>query len=172
MVVTGDYLIRELKVLGIGDCCELFERAKIYTVAQLKKMEEYEFERAIQVVIDEMRSEEPGISNQAWRNRATRVQRIAMNLRTATPVSEAPSHFLCQIQWLEMFHPVISPTDFSTYERTAIEEWIEEHGTCPMTRKPLSKDMLIPNNRLKEAITYYNTYHRKFKITRKQPHEF
>ena len=50
-----------------------------------------------------------------------------------------------------MTDPVITPSG-ETYERQAIEQWLETHGTDPQTRRPLTKEQLIPNRRLKETV--------------------
>ena len=50
-----------------------------------------------------------------------------------------------------MKDPVMDPDGFS-YEREAIEKWIKEHGTSPMTRRPLTLEELKPNRALKDAI--------------------
>eukprot|EP00934_Nitzschia_sp_Nitz4_P008902 Nitzschia sp. Nitz4//scaffold4_size323378//311245//311586//NITZ4_000717-RA/size323378-exonerate_protein2genome-gene-0.236-mRNA-1//1//CDS//3329553570//8892//frame0 len=50
------------------------------------------------------------------------------------------------------------------YERQAILDWLvtEEHDTCPMTRKPLSPSMMIPDVRLKMRIAHWqDERHRK-----------
>jgi hypothetical protein len=39
-----------------------------------------------------------------------------------------------------------------TYERAVILSWIAKHGTCPVTREPISSELLIPNRALKDAI--------------------
>jgi len=57
----------------------------------------------------------------------------------------------CPITLEVMKDPVVDPQGHS-YERAAIEEWLKERGTSPMTRKPMSADQLIPNRALKDSI--------------------
>src|SRR4051812_23031593 len=53
---------------------------------------------------------------------------------------------------MELFRdPVLAPDDH-TYERQAIEEWIQGHGTSPMTRQRLSIEELRPNRQVKELV--------------------
>ena len=40
----------------------------------------------------------------------------------------------------------------NTYERAAIEKWVRRHGTCPLTRKPLTLDQLKPNRVLEDLM--------------------
>lgn len=42
--------------------------------------------------------------------------------------------------------------DGYTYDRSAIEEWLEEHDTSPMTDSPLRSKNLLPNYTLYTAI--------------------
>lgn len=40
-----------------------------------------------------------------------------------------------------------------TYERSAIEKWLREHGASPITQKPLpSHSELVPNHTMRSAI--------------------
>ena len=50
---------------------------------------------------------------------------------------------------LEVFHDPVIAADGHTYERTAITQWIQDNGTSPLTRQPLSVDDLQPNDELK-----------------------
>lgn len=62
-----------------------------------------------------------------------------------------PQSFVCPINQTIMKDPVITPYG-TTYERSAIEDWLENHNTDPLTHKKLTKDMLITNYALKSAI--------------------
>ena len=53
-----------------------------------------------------------------------------------------------------MLDPVIDP-DGNSYERKAIEGWLRQNGTSPITRVPLSIKDLRPNRALKQAIEEY-----------------
>ena len=44
--------------------------------------------------------------------------------------------------------PVVA-TDGHTYERAAIERWLTDHQTSPLTNAPLASKQLVPNLRLR-----------------------
>lgn len=61
-------------------------------------------------------------------------------------------NFLCPITHTLMEDPVIG-SDGITYERTAIEAWINSgHRTSPVTREPMYQQSLVPNYALKAMI--------------------
>ena len=62
-----------------------------------------------------------------------------------------PEDFYCPITGELMKDPVSEP-DGHTYERNAIEKWIMDKGTSPMTRKYIGTDDLKPNLTLKKSI--------------------
>ena len=62
--------------------------------------------------------------------------------------------FVCPINQTIMEDPVITPYG-TTYERSAILNWLKKHNTDPLTKKKLSKDMLITNYALRSAIQEY-----------------
>ena len=53
-----------------------------------------------------------------------------------------------------MVDPVIDP-DGNSYERRAVEDWLEQNQTSPITRVPLSSADLRPNRALQAAIEEY-----------------
>lgn len=59
--------------------------------------------------------------------------------------------FNCPITLVQMDNPVTTPSG-RTYEKEAIENWIDLKGTSPTTRTFLSKDQLTPNRALKDLI--------------------
>ena len=65
------------------------------------------------------------------------------------------SSFICPITNIVMDNPVITPYG-TTYEKSAILKYIEENNNDYLTKKPLSKDMIIPNYMLKAAMREYN----------------
>jgi ribosomal protein S25 len=67
---------------------------------------------------------------------------------------EIPEEYICPVTQDIMVDPVIAQ-DGHTYERKNITEWVEKHGTSPITREPLSKDIIIPNRVLKSQIEQY-----------------
>ena len=54
------------------------------------------------------------------------------------------AEYYCPILCELMSDPVVT-REGVTYEREAIEKWIRQHGTSPMTRQPLSMQDLRPN---------------------------
>ena len=62
--------------------------------------------------------------------------------------------FICPINQTLMEDPVITPYG-TTYERSAILNWLKKHDTDPLTKKRLTKDMLITNYALRSAIQEY-----------------
>jgi hypothetical protein len=60
--------------------------------------------------------------------------------------------YTCLITKVPIRHPVIDPTTKTLYERAAIEQWINENHTSPLTRRPLKKEELIPANDVAERI--------------------
>ena len=43
---------------------------------------------------------------------------------------------------MELDGPIVIANN-KIYQKSAIEEWIERSATCPLTRTPLNRDMLI-----------------------------
>ena len=50
-----------------------------------------------------------------------------------------------------MNDPVLA-TDGYTYDRPAIEQWLQQHDTSPMTNQALPSKGLTPNHALRSAI--------------------
>ena len=59
--------------------------------------------------------------------------------------------FFCPITYEVMKDPV-STEDGQTYERTAIEAWLERNDTSPLTNAMLRSKALIPNVVLRQTI--------------------
>ena len=62
--------------------------------------------------------------------------------------------FYCPLTHQQMRIPVMTPYG-SCFEKKAIEAYIDEHGTCPLTRRPLLKSELQLCYTLKYAIDEY-----------------
>ncbi|KAG7537478.1 U box domain [Arabidopsis suecica] len=69
----------------------------------------------------------------------------------STAPSQPPSHFICPLLKDVMKEPCIA-ADGYTYDRRAIEEWMENHRTSPVTDSPLQNVNLLPNHTLYAAI--------------------
>lgn len=50
-----------------------------------------------------------------------------------------------------MIDPVIT-SDGHTYERSAIEKWLNYNNQSPMTREIITKDSIVPNIALRDII--------------------
>lgn len=61
------------------------------------------------------------------------------------------SAFKCPITHEIMTEPVFL-SDGHTYERTAIEQWLQNHNTSPMTGLQLTSKQLTPSHTLKSMI--------------------
>ena len=64
-----------------------------------------------------------------------------------------PDNFICPITQTVMIDPVIGD-DGITYERSAINQWLQSHNTSPVTRIIMSTN-LIPNIALRNTIQDY-----------------
>lgn len=62
-----------------------------------------------------------------------------------------PESFLCPLTQEVMKDPVVD-TEGNSYERAAIESWLEKNKTSPITRKPLQLTDLAPNRALRDVI--------------------
>lgn len=62
-----------------------------------------------------------------------------------------PNSFFCPITTAIMRDPVVD-REGNSYEREAIERWLQRKHTSPVTRRPLNTGDLIPNRALKDAI--------------------
>ena len=65
----------------------------------------------------------------------------------ATPTES----LICPIT-LELFRDPVLAQDGHTYERQAIENWIQRNGTSPLTRQELSLEHLYPNHLVKKLV--------------------
>jgi hypothetical protein len=60
-------------------------------------------------------------------------------------------NFICSITHEIMTDPVIT-SDGHTYERSAIEKWLNYNKHSPMTREIITKDSIVPNIALRDII--------------------
>eukprot|EP01052_Picozoa_sp_SAG31_P022893 SAG31_NODE_1846_length_7103_cov_82.594946_7_plen_357_part_00 len=81
----------------------------------------------------------------------------AVNKRLAVVelLASLAADFKCPITQDRMVDPVVA-ADGQTYERQAVEAWLADHETSPMTGEPLAHKVLIPNNRLKSLMLSSN----------------
>ena len=62
-----------------------------------------------------------------------------------------PKGFFCPLTMEVMYDPVLD-AEGNTYERAALLEWLQKEHTSPISRQPLSEQMLNPNNALRDSI--------------------
>ena len=85
---------------------------------------------------------------------------IAPNKPVTTPLAPVRKNaaledmLYCPITGQIMEDPVVVG-DGHTYERAAIVEWIQNYGTSPWTKKPISVQILVPNLNLKHQVEIY-----------------
>ncbi|KAH0859094.1 hypothetical protein HID58_087355 [Brassica napus] len=81
------------------------------------------------------------------------LNKVAENARTliSSEPKQPPSHFLCPLLKDVMNEPCVA-ADGYTYDRRAIEEWMADHRTSPVTNLPLQNINLLPSHTLYAAI--------------------
>ncbi|XP_011654847.1 U-box domain-containing protein 35 isoform X2 [Cucumis sativus] len=79
----------------------------------------------------------------------------ARNLASKVPAA-IPNHFICPILQDVMNDPCVA-ADGYTYDRQAIEKWLQKNDNSPMTKLPLPDKNLIPNYSLLSAIVEWNS---------------
>ena len=67
---------------------------------------------------------------------------------------EPPDFLTCPLTFEVMHDPVIT-ADGHTFERSAIEDWLRNHSTNPMTGSEMQHKQLVPNFALREACAAY-----------------
>merc|ERR1712139_42590 len=64
---------------------------------------------------------------------------------------DTPAHLLCVIT-CDVFKDPVLALDGHTYESAAIQQWLSEHGTSPMTNLVLPSMVLVPNLAIRREI--------------------
>ena len=59
---------------------------------------------------------------------------------------EIPEAFRDAVFSMEVMRDPVATVDGQTYERSAIEHWLRDHNTSPLTGEVLAMKMLIPNH--------------------------
>ena len=78
---------------------------------------------------------------------------------SAQPAAEDstyPQDFICPITQAVMVDPCVC-ADGRSYERAAIEAWLEAHDTSPHSNEPLEHKQLVPNITLRNAIIAFRS---------------
>ncbi|XP_022159450.1 U-box domain-containing protein 35-like isoform X3 [Momordica charantia] len=79
----------------------------------------------------------------------------ARNSASKVPAA-TPNHFICPILQDLMDDPCVA-ADGYTYDRRAIQKWLQENNHSPVTNLPLPDKILIPNYSLLSAIVEWNS---------------
>lgn len=78
-----------------------------------------------------------------------------------------PDYFKCPISWEKLENPVVSVEGHS-YEKWAIDKWLKNQETSPITGLVLNDHTLISNYALKSAIDDYNKKTTKWKRVKQE----
>jgi hypothetical protein len=112
--------------------------------------------RALQAIIEET----VDMSGESMRAGLMRVQRSMRKSfsqlldKSAIPTMEyrpLSDSYYCPITFGLIHDPVIDP-EGNTYERAAVANWIGVNGTSPITRNPVSIEVLYPNHAIEELL--------------------
>ena len=71
---------------------------------------------------------------------------------------DVPTEFLCPITLSIMEYPMMTRGGLN-YDREAILSWLATHGTCPLTRQPMTPRNLVSNHPLKNKIVVWKREH-------------
>ena len=85
-------------------------------------------------------------------------QELRRYARDEPPRPAPPPELLCPITLTLMADPVTT-VDGMTYERYAIETWLQANNTSPLTGEPLPVKLLVPNTALRSQIQRYRERH-------------
>lgn len=78
----------------------------------------------------------------------------------AQEAQSVPNEYLCPITMAIMVDPVFTQ-DGHTYERVAIEDWLQQRQTSPKTNAPLSDKRLVENHALRALIGVWRESNRQ-----------
>jgi hypothetical protein len=79
------------------------------------------------------------------------MEQIQMHQHQQQP-AEIPRGFYCPLTQAVMFEPVLDLQGHS-YERVAVEAWLQLYQTSPVTKDPMEIRALVPNRAMKEVIS-------------------
>lgn len=80
-----------------------------------------------------------------------------------TKIKDIKDEFICPLSKEPMEDPVMIATSGITYERSMIEQWLENNQTCPITRKPSKISDLVPNILIRQLIENESKTNKKLK---------
>ena len=130
-----DYFAKKKKIYGIGDSAIEFKNSEKDDFI-IKKLESQNKLKA--KVIDNTNDK----------------NYIRANSLTDLNIKETATEYICPITHKIMEEPVITPYG-TTYEKSAIIDWIKKNKTDFKTKNLLTEDMLVTNHILNVAIKDY-----------------
>ncbi len=135
-------LTNHLKIQALGDVIKLQKE-----IGKLK--ESLRDERLLQVQLKN--NNNPNTEQLALQLDEMKRFNEELKLTLKERETKIPEAFICPITQDMMQDPVFA-SDGHTYERTAIELWLKNNNTSPMTGLQLSNKQLTPSHTLKSMI--------------------
>ncbi|CAF3608242.1 unnamed protein product [Rotaria sp. Silwood1] len=77
--------------------------------------------------------------------------------------SSIPSNFICPITQDIMENPVLLVEDGHSYEKSALERWLKDHNTSPLTNNQLKSQTFVINYTLKSIIEDFHRQQNEIK---------
>jgi uncharacterized protein YegL len=133
------YMLRELGICG-DDSLGTNNQNILQTVSQVVEVEMTELRKCLTKLVH---------SAEVAAAQSAEATTNALSILDSTPRS-----YLCPITLTIMTDPVMA-ADGHSYENRAIQEWLKNHDTSPVTNLPLSHKHLVSNFALMTAINDY-----------------
>jgi hypothetical protein len=121
-----------------------FPSKKLYPNRALQSI----IEEAVEMSGDSMRAGLKRFERSIRNNFSQLLDKSAIPSMEYRPLSDS---YYCPITFGLIHDPVIDP-EGNTYERAAIANWIGANGTSPITRNPVSIEVLYPNHAIEELL--------------------
>lgn len=97
-------------------------------------------------------------STNSTRKPKRRQQDVLSMTSASTTSGRPPSNYYCPLTMHLMEDPVLDGCGHC-FDREAITSWLNYHSMCPISRKPLTTDDLIPETALQERIQHWKSRH-------------
>lgn len=146
--VTGEVLLN-LKKKELGELCSDLKLGELSEIANWAETASEKFFNEIYLLF--VKQQQNKVRPDAGLASASTSALVAAAEAAAPPSHSAaavPVELICPITREVMRDPVLAADGFS-YERTAIQRWLSDHNTSPMTGAPLSDKTLRPNDELR-----------------------
>jgi len=99
---------------------------------------------------------------------STMISRSHLELECASKADEAPDDLRCPLS-LEVFVDPVICADGHTYEREAIEGWLLQNRTSPITREAIDRESLAPNHVVRKLVSAWRTTTRGSSVLFEEP---